>query len=278
MHPNSENRRVKGILKFLGWQFYKRIFKKPVDIEIIPKFKIRCYPNGYSAASVLYCGLYDYNEMNFLLRYLRPEDSFLDIGANVGIYSILAASRISLGKVFSFEPLPKNIDRLKENCKLNKFDHIEIHSVAISDIQGEIALNLAEGDSMPFITSSPEENSITVPTDTLDNIFRGRELKQLTLAKIDIEGAEFLAFKGARSLLEKHLPYVWILEINNTIKNFNHTEEDVVSLLNSFGYHLYDYDAAHNCLKPIGLKQQQGKNALAIADSHLDFVRERLAK
>ena len=164
-HPNCKHIQVQSLLKFAGWQLYKRITKQAVDIQLTPGVKIRCYPNGYAASAVLYCGLYDYDEMNFLLRYLRPEDSFLDIGANVGVYSLLAASKIKLGTVYSFEALPKNHQRLEENLKLNQFQHVRTYAIAISDSQGQISLELAEGDSMPFITSQTTENSITVPTN-----------------------------------------------------------------------------------------------------------------
>ncbi|NEZ65801.1 FkbM family methyltransferase [Leptolyngbyaceae cyanobacterium CCMR0082] len=276
-HPNCKDQRIQRVLSFLGWQLRKRILKKPLDIEIIPKLKIRCYPNGYSAASVLYCGLYDYNEMIFLLRYLQPEDSFLDIGANVGVYSLLAASKISVGKIYSFEALPKNYGRLEENIKLNSFDQVKSYSIAVSDTEGSIALNLAEGDSMPFVSSDfDNENSIIVATNTLDNLLEDKPLKQLTLAKIDIEGAELLAFKGATSLLKQQLPYVWILELNNTINHFEHTEDEVVNFLRNFGYELYSYDADSNQLQMITPNQKEGNNVLAIASSRLDFVRERL--
>ncbi|NEZ59932.1 FkbM family methyltransferase [Adonisia turfae] len=276
-HPNCKDQRIQRVLSFLGWQLRKRILKKPLDIEIIPNLKIRCYPNGYSAASVLYCGLYDYNEMFFLLRYLQPEDSFLDIGANVGVYSLLAASKISVGKIYSFEALPKNYGRLEENIKLNSFDQVKSYSIAVSDTEGSIALNLAEGDSMPFVSSDfDNENSIIVATNTLDNLLEDKPLKQLTLAKIDIEGAELLAFKGATSLLKQQLPYVWILELNNTINHFEHTEDEVVNFLRNFGYELYSYDADNNQLQMITPNQKEGNNILAIASSRLDFVRERL--
>ena len=73
-HPNSREHRLQSISKFLGWQLYKRITNKFIDINLLPQIELRCYPDSYSAASVLYCGLYDYDEINFLLRYLRAED------------------------------------------------------------------------------------------------------------------------------------------------------------------------------------------------------------
>ncbi|MBW4509728.1 MAG: FkbM family methyltransferase [Scytonematopsis contorta HA4267-MV1] len=277
-HPNCQTKRILSILKFFTWQLYKRITNKYIDIQVIPSVKVRCYPDGYSAATVMYCGLYDYNEMNFLLRYLRPNDSFLDIGANIGIYTLLAASKIESSSIYSFEVLPKNYNRLEENLKINQFQHVQTYQVAISDITGSIALNIAEGDSMPFITntSTDTNKTIQVSTDTLDNLLQNQSLSNLTLAKMDIEGAELLAFKGAKLLLKQQRPTVWILEVNDAVNNFGHKKQDVIDLLQFYGYGLYTYDAEINQIKSINLEQQQGNNVLAIANSHIDFVCNRL--
>jgi FkbM family methyltransferase len=275
-HPNCKNQQIQFILKFISWQVYKRLTHKYLDIELISNVKIRCYPDSYSAATALYCGLYDYNEMNFLLRYLRSNDSFLDIGANVGIYTLLAASKIKSGSVYSFEVLPKNYNRLIQNLQLNQFQQVKPYAIAVSDFTGTTALNIAEGDSMPFITNNATDNTITVTTDTLDNLLQYESVANLTLAKMDIEGAEILALKGAVSLLKKQRPYVWIMEINDTVNNFGLQKQDVVNFLEDYGYSLYQYDADTNQIQAITVEEKQGNNVLAIADSALDFVRDRL--
>lgn len=274
-HPSCRQQKIKSILKFFGWQFYKRLTGKFIDLQLIPGVKIRCYPDSYSSAAVLYCGLYDYNDMNFLLRYLRPEDSFIDIGANIGVYTLLAASKIC-GTIYSFEALPKNYDRLKENLYLNNFKQVKPYAIAISDCGGNVALNLAEGDSMPFITYEATHNSIIVATDTLDHLLHDQPKSTLTLGKIDIEGAELLALKGGTTLLQQNRPSVWILEINDAVENFGYQKQDLVNFLKGYGYSLYAYSADTNNIFPITLEEQQGNNVLAIADSALDFVRDRL--
>ncbi|ARV61236.1 hypothetical protein BZZ01_23815 [Nostocales cyanobacterium HT-58-2] len=277
-HPNCKNQKIQSLIKFLAWQLYKRTFQRYIDIQLLPKIKIRCYPDSRSASAVLYCGLYDYDEMNFLLRYLRDKDSFLDIGANVGVYTLLAASKIKSGVIYSFEVLSKNYERLEENLNLNQFHQVKPYKLAISDFSGTTALNLAEGDSMPFITQTATHNTVTVSTDTLDNLLQNQSLTNLTLAKMDIEGAEILALKGTTSLLKQQQPYVWILEINDAVNNFGYQKQDVINFLQDYGYRLYNYDADSNKLDAMTLDQQKGNNVLAIANSALDFVRNRLTE
>jgi hypothetical protein len=148
----------------------------------------------------------------------------------------------------------------------------------VSDRTGTVALHIAEEDSRPFITHTGTDKTITVPTDTLDNQLQNHSLTNLTLAKMDIEGAELLALKGAVSLLKRQCPRVWILEINDSVSHFGHRKQDVVDFLHSYGYSLWRYSADTNQITPITLEQQEGNNVLAIADSALEFVRDRLAE
>jgi FkbM family methyltransferase len=277
-HPNCKHQKIRSIFRFMGWQFYKRLAHRYLDLPLLPNVKLRCHPDSYSAGAVLYCGLYDYDEMNFLLRYLRAEDSFLDIGANIGVYTLLAASKIHSGSIYSFEALPKNYERLQENVKLNKFEQVKTHAIAVSNQTGTVGLNLAEGDSMPFITHSATDKTITVPTDTLDNLLQNQPLANLTLAKMDIEGAEILALKGALSLLKQQRPHVWILEINDTVSHFGHQKQDLVDFLYGYGYNLYRYNADTNQLSSVTVEEKKGNNVLVIADSAVGFVRDRLAE
>jgi FkbM family methyltransferase len=214
--------------------------------------------------------------MNFLLRYLRDDDLFLDIGANIGVYTLLAASKIKQANIYSIEALPKNYARLEQNIKLNNFEEIKSFLLAVSNRTGKIELNLAEGDSMPYITSKASEKTISVNTQTLDSLLINRNINNFTLAKIDIEGAEILALEGAVSLLKQQRPRVWIMEINNTINNFGHSKQTIVDFLDKYGYKLYHYDATNNQLSCIDVDRQRDNNVLVIADNSINFVRDRL--
>lgn len=277
-HPNSRHKQIQSLGRFTLWQLYKRLTHRIIDINLVSGIKIRCYPDSTSASAVFYCGLYDYDDMNFLRQFLRQEDSFIDIGANVGVYSLLAASKITDGSIHSFEVLPKNYARLQENIAINGLKQIKTYQIAVSDRTGTISLNLAEGDCMPFITDQVTDKMIPVATDTLDNLLQNQDITNLTLAKMDIEGAEILALKGASYLLQHQRPHVWIMEINNTVSHFGHQQQDLVDFLANYGYHIYSYSADTNQLTPITLERKQGNNVLAIADSALDLVQQRLAE
>ena len=280
-HPNNRKKKFLSLSKFFGWQLYKRITHHHLDIQLLQNIKLRCYPDSQSASAAIYCGLYDYHEMNFLLRYLREEDSFLDIGANIGIYTLLAASKIKSGCIYSFEALPTNYLRLEENIRLNNLTQVKPLSIAIADSVGSVTIsNNTKSDSTAFITTNTTNTtaeSLQIPSSTLDNLLQNENLNHLTLAKMDIEGAEILAFKGATSLLQQQRPHVWILELLNGV-NHGYCKQDIVKLLQDYGYGLYHYNADTNKLQSITLEYQQCDNVFAIANEALDFVRSRLSE
>jgi FkbM family methyltransferase len=273
-HPNCRDRPYQAIVRFLQWQIYKRIIHQPKDIELLPGIRLRCYPDSRSASAALYCGLYDYHDMTFLLRYLRPDDDFIDIGANIGIYSLLAASIIQSGTIYSIEAFPKNFERLQENLALNQLTQVDARAIAISDQSGTVHLHPSDADSLPFIRLTPTERSLEIPAESLDNLIT--HPTQLSLAKMDIEGAELLALKGATALLSQQQPPVWIIELNDLSQRFGHSQSDVAQFLQQYGYSLYLYDADTNQLTPIHPGQQPDKNVLAIATAALPHVTDRL--
>jgi hypothetical protein len=105
-HRANNNRRLTVIIYGVAWQLYKRITGYHFDIKIFYNIKIRCYPNSTSASSLIYCsGMPDFHEMRFMKDYLRKGDGFIDVGANIGAYTLLAASLVgSSGRVDSIHP------------------------------------------------------------------------------------------------------------------------------------------------------------------------------
>jgi len=81
-------------------------------------------------------GWYEYEKQRFIAKVLAKDSVFYDIGANVGFYSLLAAQVASNGKVFSFEPSPRNIELLRKHLILNEINNVDILDVALSDIDG----------------------------------------------------------------------------------------------------------------------------------------------
>jgi FkbM family methyltransferase len=246
--------------------------------------RLRCYPDSQAAVLALYTGGWaDWHEMAFMRHYLRPGDAFLDVGANVGVYSLLAASLVGPeGRVDAFEPVPETLRRLRENLALSGARQVHIHEVAVGDAAGSVrfvvgrdAMNslATDGHSADDSPCEGQDCTIEVPCDLLDRQVSDR---RFAMGKIDIEGAEPLALRGAANMLADANPPVWLLEINGRLRQFGCSETEFAAWLRERGYRLALYEADLRELQFVDRPWQQRENVLAIADSAVEQVQQRL--
>ena len=157
---------------------------------------------------MLYFDQFEPETRSFLDAYLRPGDVFLDIGANVGLYTIAAARLVGNGgQVHAFEPCSKTFARLEENVRLNGLRNVSCHRVALSDENAEAQLSLAKDGfdawnslGKPYMGEPGGQE--TVQTVTLDSFVGQHRLEgRITAMKIDVEGWENQVLTGAEKLL-----------------------------------------------------------------------------
>lgn len=275
-HPANRDHKVRALARGIGWQVRKRIIPKPVDVPY-EGLTLRCYPDSNSASNVFYfTPRYDWDEMAFLERYLRPGDGFLDIGANIGTYSLLAASLIGpTGRIEAFEPLPDAAARVQENFDLNHLHQATLHQVAVSDEAGEVGF--LDFDVSSSIAHDPERfgpATITVRQERIDALVEG---PGFMAAKLDVEGVELQALRGAQALIDAKNPPVWQIELlEHQLKKFGTSIDEVVGWLADAGYSPAWYDAATNALEFDEAVVRRRGNAWFIADDHRALVEERL--
>ena len=145
-----------------------------------------------------------YFEDVYLQKTLKEGMNIIDIGANVGVYTVLAAEKVGKnGKVIAVEPEPKNYKRLIENINLNGFKNIIPQNIALTDHEGSERLYLSSSSGSHSL--SPKEDtisSIEVSLKTLDNLLEELNLKKIDIIKIDTEGSEIPILKGAEKTLK----------------------------------------------------------------------------
>ena len=142
---------------------------------------------------------------------LGPGMYFVDIGANIGYFSLLAAHLVGKeGRIFSFEPFQYNVKLLYLNARINGFENIEIYPFALADKKSLFAYdNMASNG----VISGIDEDINSVLSTTLvysvrlDDVLR--DIERLDAIKIDVEGAEYMALSGARNLLKRHRPVIF---------------------------------------------------------------------
>lgn len=165
---------------------------------------------------------------------INPGSVVYDIGANAGYFSLLAAVLTGpTGQVYAFEPLPRNVNFLRRHIALNKLDQIEVIEAAVSDHEGEAFFDLGASTAMGHLAKSGE---IKVRSVTLDEMVASGHLQPPNYIKVDVEGAEYEALSGARSLLKKYHPILFLDTHNRKAHDLT------MALLKELGYSFHILD------------------------------------
>jgi FkbM family methyltransferase len=153
-----------------------------------------------------YFGAYDEIETSFMLRTLRHGDVFLDVGANIGYYSLVASQLVGPGVVHAIEPIPENCAALAETIDRNRISNIVICPMAAGDSHGITRLyvgreRLGNSGWASIVPSARRQDVVEVETVTIDEYVADRGIDQVRLVKIDVEGAEPLVISGMTKLM-----------------------------------------------------------------------------
>jgi FkbM family methyltransferase len=182
---------------------------------------------------------------------LRPGDTFVDVGANVGYFTLLGASRVGpRGRVFAFEPVPHLRKQLAANVRLNRFATVTVRGEAIAEQPGEAEFFLGPADhcgtsSLRSVAGSA--GTLTVRTGRLDDMLPAEQ--KVRLIKIDVEGAEYAALCGMHDCLRRHHPDLVIEVTDAFLRAMGHSAEMLFRFLRETGYRMYVID--HRGLVPV---------------------------
>jgi len=195
-------------------------FKKKLITSRFGNYKLILDLREYTAWSY-YFKDYEKPIKNFVKKKLKKNSNAIDIGANLGYFSILFSSIIKQGKVYSFEPEKKNFKKLIHNIKLNNYSNILPYNIGLSNTKSQKKLFLTseinEGGHHILNSNTTNRKYQIINTDKLDNIIKNKKI--FKIVKIDVEGYELKVLKGMSNVL-KRTHYI-IIEENNNFRNIN---------------------------------------------------------
>ncbi len=178
-------------------------------------------------------------ETDFFKKEIKKGMTVLDLGANMGFYTLLFAELVGgKGKVFAFEPEPNNFSTLEKNVRLNEYKNVELVKKAVSDKAGETKLHLSKSMGRHRIdVPNDAGRSVTIKTVILDDFLKGQKID---LIKMDIEGAEYMALKGMKDLLQRNKNIKIVTEfMPQALSVFGVKPEEYLRFLMSHGFILY---------------------------------------
>lgn len=196
--------------------------------------------------AIYWRGAHDWSPIFTLEAILRKGDTFIDIGANQGEYTLWAARKVGpTGKVYSYEPLTSLIEQLKENISLNPvFEKVVSPiSLGLAEKSGELELftqkGQNEGTNTIFQTEQFDISLGTISLDTLDHQVALRKIERIDCIKIDVEGAELQVLQGGIATLKTFRPKL-LLEINQeACLAGGYAAQEILDMLDKLNYQVY---------------------------------------
>jgi FkbM family methyltransferase len=232
------------------WQhFNDRQQDAPVIVPWHGGTRLRLFLGNDISGQIYIAGCMEPNEFAFLDRILQPGMTFLDVGANDGIYAVFAASRVGPeGTVWAFEPSAREVARLQFNLDLNHLS-VRVFPIALADVSGQANLTVAGYEHEAHNTLGAfayrgieAKGTETVVVRQLDAVLQDNPLPRIDVIKLDVEGAELRVLHGAASTMERYRPCILFEVSEKSLHHQNSTREELLKFLQSQRYRLYSFD------------------------------------
>ena len=204
-------------------------------------------PRTYMGKYLYYRGMYEEAQVHLLEKLLRPGMTFVDVGANVGLYSVVAAHLVGpRGRVIAVEPQFDLADIVAENARLNRLDNVVVKAVALGAVRGNGVLHQVSktNDGQATLKVRPDEKTFghaaNVPVQTLAALLDECGADRVDGVKIDVEGGELDVMKGLEDYLRKGPAQFVLLEcIEEHLNRFGATTAELISFLHGHQYRLF---------------------------------------
>jgi FkbM family methyltransferase len=197
-HPLTHDSRLRAWMRFSSWQIRSRL-REEIIVSWVGGQNLAVKRGMTGATGNIYVGLHEFSDMMFLLHFLRAGDLFLDVGANVGTYTVLAAG-VCGATAWAFEPDPGTANHLKRNIEINNLQNaVQVHEMALGPSSGEIPFTVGL-DTMNRVAVDQDRNVRMVRQRALDDVVAEHSPRFM---KVDVEGYEEPFLKGALAVLAK---------------------------------------------------------------------------
>lgn len=237
IHPLNKENKVIAVIRFFKWQLTTRLNPYPILYPVTKNAKMFIWRGLTGATGNLYCGLMEFEDMGYLLHYLNAKDLFVDIGANVGIYTVLASGEIK-AKTIAIEPIPETYKYLNDNLNVNGItDKVVSLNIGLGNKEGTLQFTKSL-DTVNHVAMNGEDDVIEVAVKTLDHIIA--EIPNFL--KLDVEGFETEVLLGGSRVLSSPELNTLIIELNGSGNRYGYNENDIHEKLLGYGFKPFKYN------------------------------------
>lgn len=264
-HPLNDKRKLASIIRFAQWQIGSRLASGSVAKRFVDHTRLLVGRGMHGATQNIYCGLQEFEDMAFVLHALREGDGFVDVGANIGSYTVLAGGAAG-ARCISIEPGPGAFGHLLDNINLNRIgDRVTALNIGIGKERG--VLRFTSGlDTVNHVLaeSEGEGEAIEVEIERLDDVLSGFEPAMI---KIDVEGFETNVIAGAHEVLSRVSLLAVIMELNGSGGRYGFDESHLHRQMLGYGFEAFSYAPFERKLVPLEGKNARSGNTLYVRNA-----------
>jgi FkbM family methyltransferase len=230
---------LKCYLNLIKWQVGSRLLGCNVIIDWIDDSKLIVQKGDTGLTGNLYFGLSEFSDMMFLLHSLQENETFIDVGANLGSYSILS-SKVIGSQTISFEPVAKTFERLKQQIILNEVSElVTIHNKGVGSKKEYLYFTINNDTMNKVYLDEIDEHVAKVEVTTLDSTL---DENGKYFIKIDVEGFEYHVIQGGINILKNSQVSAIIVETNESSKYYGYGNQPIHNFLINLNYIPVVYD------------------------------------
>lgn len=233
-------------------------------VDLMPGINLPMIINPKMYFSKVYTGyIFESGTIYFIKDYLRAGQTVLDVGANVGYFSLLFSQIVgNTGQVIAFEPGDFSFNLLKQNKELNQYHWLKIYQAALGEDDKIVSFNSGEpgmdvynslGDICHPSADASKFKKIQIQQFKGDNWFEQHNISSIDLMKIDVEGGEYGVIKGMLKMFENKRISILLIEITYEMsESFGYQPSDIIELLKKFGYQWFYLQSTGNLVPLLG--------------------------
>jgi FkbM family methyltransferase len=258
-HPLNRSQPWATAIRYLSWNLGRRLLGDVEYLIPLADHAQLVISNHENYATLVYTQrLWDFPEMSFLLHFLRADDLFVDIGANVGGYVVLA-SAVAGARSLAIEPIPATFQKLTRNIRVNDIAaRVDCRNLGLGAEPGELKFTRVLG-GLNHVALAHEPDTIPVAVATLDAVLAGRAPAMI---KMDVEGYETNVLRGASQTIARPELKALAVELNGAGTRYGFTDDDVHQRIVAHGFRPFAYDPRQRKLHALADYNRTGMNTL----------------
>ncbi|HTH31509.1 MAG TPA: FkbM family methyltransferase [Lacibacter sp.] len=232
-------------LKYFEYILRKSGLQKHSFLKKLPNgLKMKLCVGDHIEKYLLWYGYYEKKEIMTMRSLLSENSVVIDIGANIGYFSLMAAQKCNKGKIYSFEPATKNFQKLEEHLRLNKIKNVTPFQCAVSNRNEVASFFISDSHNSGMSGLKPAENfsgeTEMIHCIRLDDAIETYQFQTINLVKIDTEGSELNVLNGMKQVIKQQQPLLLIEISASNQALYGNDIKDIFNMLSTYGYIAYN--------------------------------------